>query len=368
MTKEKLKSIFNYISTVLTWTLFIVLLILGVILVWYFISVKVVYKITGKPPKYTVYTIVSRSMVPNINVYDMVINERIDNPKALKEGDIITFKSTCPSSLGLTVTHRIKKVYLIDGRYQYMTKGDNNFVDDEGPALYENVVGKVVYKLPYLGRLQFFVASKAGWLLIVVLPALIIIIKDIFKLVQITRMKKDAEKQNKSLQQISYAKEEYIPLKRMELLSMFKKFTEDIEGYEAFKIPNELYLDLLNKIENILVGRYFYNDKRFVTYGKISVLRNEFTLKIQGENTFYKGKWDNRLRAFFDLYDVVLGTRNILPTDIPEGLNYSDIVFENDNYYKEQTLCTEEVKFILSMVVEFKKYINEKINNNQGVN
>jgi|GEM_PF-315278 len=367
MTKRRLKSILNYISTVVTWTLFIVLLIIGLLLVWYFISIKIIYQKTNIPPKYTIYTIVSQSMHPNIKVYDMVINKRVDNPKSLKVGDVITFKSTCPSSLGLTVTHRIQKVYYVDGKYNYMTKGDKNPLEDEGPAFYENVIGKVVYKLPGLGRIQFFVSSKMGWLMLVIAPALYILIKNVIKLVQVTKMKKDAKKENdNSVQEnninhpIKKAKEEaeIVMFKREELIKITDDFIEKIQSYEIANIPSQMYLDILNEIESKLTKRYFYPDKRFVTYGRIGNLKNEFILKISNQNDINEN-WDNKLGAILDFQDIIKGDQYITLDDVPNKEDLEKIINENKDYYKEGIMCLEEANFILEMVYQWKEIINK---------
>ena len=56
-----------------------------------------------------------------------------------------------------------------------------SFADDE-KVVPENVLGKVIIKFPQLGRVQFFLASKGGWLVAVMIPALVIIAYDIYKI------------------------------------------------------------------------------------------------------------------------------------------------------------------------------------------
>jgi len=50
--------------------------------------------------------------------------------------------------------------------------------------------------LPQFVRIQFFLASGTGWLLIVVIPSLFVIIKDVIKLVKISNMRKNARMAN----------------------------------------------------------------------------------------------------------------------------------------------------------------------------
>ena len=189
------RRIVKYVTTVLSWSLFVVLLGAAAFLFYYFVSLKI-YESKGERPPISIYTIVSPSMVPTIEVYDVVINKRVDDPDKIKIGDIITFISTSTISKGLTITHRVVNKFQSNGMYYYHTKGDNNAIKDTMPADYDNVIGVAVMKIPQVGRLQFFLASGIGWILVVVLPSLFVIIKDVIKLVKITNLRKQARLAN----------------------------------------------------------------------------------------------------------------------------------------------------------------------------
>ena len=194
------KFILKYLSTIISKAVFIVLVICAVTLAYYFVSIKV-YAAKGSKyaPPFSIYTIVSESMTPLIKVYDVIINFKVDSPTDIKVGDIITFKSTSALSYGMTITHRVMDIQIVNGEYQYTTKGDYNPIADLAPAKYSNIIGIAKVKLPQLGRVQLFVSSKFGWLLVVLLPALYIIISDIVKLIKLIRIKKDADEVNKQL-------------------------------------------------------------------------------------------------------------------------------------------------------------------------
>lgn len=196
----KLKSIFNYLSNIITWAIFVILISCAACLVYYYISLQIyARKGDAYAPSFSIYTIVSPSMTPKIKVYDVIVNLKVEKPTDIKKGDIITFKSTSSLTYGMTITHRVKEIQIVNGEYQFITQGDNNLGPDLAPALYKNVIGKAVIKIPQLGRVQFFVASKFGWLLVVVLPAVYVIIKDIAKLIRLNKVKKNAEEANKKL-------------------------------------------------------------------------------------------------------------------------------------------------------------------------
>lgn len=198
----KIKSYLNYIGSVISWTVFVILLSCAFLLAYYFVSLKL-YDAKGSKyrPIFSIYTIVSPSMVPTINVRDIIVNKTINDPKVINIGDIITFKSTGVLSNGLTVTHRVQDININEStqEYEYTTKGDNNLIKDDSPATYSNLVGKVILRFPGLGNLQAFVASKFGWLIVVIVPALYILIADVFKLIRVTRMKNKASIANKKV-------------------------------------------------------------------------------------------------------------------------------------------------------------------------
>ena len=193
--KNNLKSFFKYISTVVSWTVFVLLLIIGVLLIYYFISMRL-YATHGEKfePKFSVYTIVSESMEPTINVYDVIVNTKVDKPDDIKPNDVITFTSTWQVTYGMTITHRVvgtKK--LDDGSICYITRGDNNTQEDQACVKENNVIGVVKAVIPGLGRIQAFLSSSLGWLLIIIVPALYIIVKDILKLFKLSKEVKEEE-------------------------------------------------------------------------------------------------------------------------------------------------------------------------------
>lgn len=140
------------------------------------------------------YTIISGSMEPNVSVYDVVISVNTDISK-IKVGDIITFISTWEINSGKTITHRVVDITKNEnGEYQLSTKGDNNQSKDGSVVTQNYLIGKVVGRIPQLGRLQYFLATKMGWFLVVFIPALGIIIYDIIKIFKLYVLKDKIDK------------------------------------------------------------------------------------------------------------------------------------------------------------------------------
>lgn len=224
MKKNPLKKALHYISKMFSTALLIVLIIVGVFLVYYLISAKLVAKNPQYEPKINLYTIVSGSMEPNIRVYDVIIDFKVNKPEDLKIGDVITFKSTSTISKDLIVTHRIIDTKIVNGKVEYVTKGDFNSSADSDTAKFDNIIGKVVLKFPQLGRVQFFLATKMGWFLVVLLPAMCVIIYDIIKLIKLLSLKKNGDSIKPSnnrnvkvnIEKVEFKEEDIKPIKEIE--------------------------------------------------------------------------------------------------------------------------------------------------------
>ena len=104
------------------------------------------------------YYVVSGSMEPQIPVGSMVYVISAD-PDELNEGDIIAFDSN-----GTTVTHRIVKND--HENEEISTKGDRNAVEDLQMVQYEDVIGKVIWHLPYFGIAGSFLSTIEGRVLL----------------------------------------------------------------------------------------------------------------------------------------------------------------------------------------------------------
>lgn len=188
--------IMHIIGKVLSWALFILLLLVACFLLYYYVATKI-YVAKGEEfkPKFSIYTVISESMTGTINKYDSIVDVRVDSPDDINVDDIITFISTDILTPGITNTHRVIAITKSeDGEVCYQTKGDFNQVPDGACAKYKNVLGKVIIKIPYLGRVQYFLSSPSGFILFIFIPALFIIGKDIFKMTKLSNISKSAEK------------------------------------------------------------------------------------------------------------------------------------------------------------------------------
>lgn len=90
------------------------------------------------------------SMEPDISVGDMVVYSRLEQA-ALQPGDVIAFRRD-----GQIIIHRIAELDRQDGRTVYITRGDANNANDEGYVLPDDVLGRVIFTVPGLGRLTLW--------------------------------------------------------------------------------------------------------------------------------------------------------------------------------------------------------------------
>lgn len=201
--------IFQMISKIISWTVLALLILIATFLVYYVISAKV-YESKGEKfqPQFSLYTIISTSMEPNILVYDVVFDTKVTNISDLKVGDVITFSSTGSLTDGMTITHRIVGIIETDKGVKLRTKGDGNIAPDPSLVDSTHILGKVAFKLPQLGRVQFLLQSKGGWLFALLIPAMGVVIYDVMKVIRLSGIKKNVKEANKKEEDLDLKKNE----------------------------------------------------------------------------------------------------------------------------------------------------------------
>lgn len=188
--KERIKPL-KFISSVISYAIFIWLLLIGGTLLVYVADIKLrAAKGDFTPPKYNAYVVLTGSMLPEIQIKDVVITKKY-NPQDLEVGDIITFISSDQRLNRAIVTHRIRNKYYdsTTNTYTFQSKGDNNNVEDTALVESKNIIGKVIYKIPKLGYIQQILATRGGLIIIILIPSLAVLSYDIVKLIKNTGKK-----------------------------------------------------------------------------------------------------------------------------------------------------------------------------------
>ena len=142
---------YRKVRRIITYIIIIPLLLYNIVLI-----LQAVIKPQKTPSIFGIktYVIVSGSMMPNLNIGDIAIikEEKTEN---LKKGDIISFRRG-----KLVITHRIENVIITDGNREYVTKGDNKNVQDNEMVKEKEIEGKLIAKIPYLGKLTLILKNE----------------------------------------------------------------------------------------------------------------------------------------------------------------------------------------------------------------
>ena len=146
-----------------------------------------VFPITGN---YKIIIVQSGSMEPAIRQGSVVI---VKPASDYKIGDVITFGPY--SKTKVPTTHRIYDIKVEGGQPVYITKGDVNNAPDSREIKKSDIVGKVLFSVPYMGYAVEFAKKPIGFALIIIIPAAIIVGDEIKKIYVEVKKKKTAKNQ-----------------------------------------------------------------------------------------------------------------------------------------------------------------------------
>lgn len=180
---KALKIIFKLIKYLLTT---IVVLILAVVLIQRFSNNNI--KVFG----YSIYTIVSESMKPEYDIGDMIFVKNVDK-QDIKLNDDIVYMGNIDSYDGKIITHRVIRI----DNNQIVTKGINNPIEDP-PIKYDQVYGKVAFKLCILSTFSKLMNNNLMFYIIVFVPFTILIFLDLRDIV-LDREEREEEKEKEKI-------------------------------------------------------------------------------------------------------------------------------------------------------------------------
>ena len=135
------------------------------------------------------YIITTSSMEPDIKTGDVVICQKTD-AKDLKEGDVITFNKN-----GEVITHRIIKIETNDEINYYITKGENNTLEDNEIVEENQIKGKMIIKIPKMG---IFIKALSNNIILLIILLVILILSFIKILVS---EKRDDRREKKKIEE-----------------------------------------------------------------------------------------------------------------------------------------------------------------------
>lgn len=149
-----MKTVFSKTAKVISIILSVIFAVIIISNIYIFAARKITGRIQPTVFGFSYAVVVSGSMEPEISVNDLVITKKCSDYSV---NDVIMFESG--SSL---VTHRIVKIE----KSGYVTKGDaNNTTDPIPPVTNEEIVGRVVGKIPHIGAFIGFMQTPLGFTL-----------------------------------------------------------------------------------------------------------------------------------------------------------------------------------------------------------
>ena len=157
----------------------IVIVAVGVLVIW--IGLQVAFG-TQNP----FYVVASGSMIPVLEVYDVLIVSGHEPFEELEVGDIIVFNR--PSDHNRVIVHRVASILDEDPR-TIRTKGDANPASIPGtdfPITEEEYIGKVAYTLPQVGYVTQLLKPPINYVIIAIVIGIMIV-------KQFTKRKKEKE-------------------------------------------------------------------------------------------------------------------------------------------------------------------------------
>lgn len=128
---------------------------------------------------YKIMVVQSGSMEPVIKTGSIVMIKPMQDYKI---GDIISFDQITRDKT--PITHRIYDIKVTEGQPIYITKGDANNAPDTREIQKKDVLGKVLFSIPFIGYAVDFAKKPLGFAIMILIPAGAIIgdeIKKIFK-------------------------------------------------------------------------------------------------------------------------------------------------------------------------------------------
>jgi signal peptidase len=146
----------------------IIIVAIGVIAIW--IGLQVAFG-TQNP----FYVVASGSMIPVLQVYDVLIVQGHEPFEDIKVGDIIVFNR--PSGHDRVIVHRVAAI-IDDEPKTIRTKGDANPASIPGtdfPITKEEYIGKVAYVIPQVGYVTQLLKPPINYIIIVIVIGIMVV-------------------------------------------------------------------------------------------------------------------------------------------------------------------------------------------------
>ena len=146
----------------------IAIVVIAVVVIW--LSLQAVFG-TQNP----FYVVASGSMIPALEVYDIIVIQGHDPFEEVQVGDIIVFDR--PSDHNRVIVHRVESI-LNEEPFTVRTQGDANpsFIrGTDYPITEEEYIGKVAYVIPQVGYITQILKPPMNYIIIAIVIGVMII-------------------------------------------------------------------------------------------------------------------------------------------------------------------------------------------------
>jgi len=146
----------------------VIIVAIGIAIIW--VGLRVAFG-TENP----FYVVSSGSMVPNLNVFDVIIVQGNVPFDHLKVGDIIVFNR--PNGHDRVIVHRVAEI-LNQNPLVIRTKGDANPGSIQGtdfPITKQDYIGKVEYVIPQIGYVTRILTPPINYIIIAVIIGIMLV-------------------------------------------------------------------------------------------------------------------------------------------------------------------------------------------------
>ncbi len=150
----------------------VIIIVVAIAVIW--IGLQVVFG-TANP----FYVVSSGSMIPTLEVYDVIVVEGNTSFEDVKKSDIIVFFSPAKYELGeeRVIVHRVDSILSEDPRI-IQTKGDNNprsMKNIDYPITEKIYLGKVEYIIPQVGYITQILQPPINYIIIAIIIGVMVV-------------------------------------------------------------------------------------------------------------------------------------------------------------------------------------------------
>lgn len=137
-------------------------------------------------------------MEPTYNKNDVVF---VTKRNQYNIGDVITYKKDEE-----IITHRIVEIENNENEKIFITKGDNNNIEDNYEITDDQIFGKVFFHIKEVGNIVNYIKSRKGFINIIILIIIFFLIKNKIDSKKINRKEKRKKYEIKKIRDQYYSK------------------------------------------------------------------------------------------------------------------------------------------------------------------